>query len=84
MYRISFTSAAARDIRSLPHEVARRVVRAIEKLAENPRPNGVRKLEGSDPLYRIRVGDYRVIYDVRDDEIVVVVVRVRHRKDVYR
>lgn len=84
MYEIRFTPAAARDIRSLPHDVARRVVRAIDKLAEDPRPNGVRKLEGSDPLYRIRVGDYRVIYDIQDDELLVLVVRTRHRRDVYR
>lgn len=62
----------------------RRVLRAVEPLAHEPRPSGCRKLEGGDGAYRIRVGDYRVIYTVDDAILVVAIERVRHRGEVYR
>lgn len=74
---------AKKAIDALPPMMRRRVLLAIEQLAGEPRPSGVRKLEGSDE-YRIRVRDYRVIYEIEDAVLVVVVVRVDHRRDVYR
>ena len=56
----------------------------MDGLAKEPRPKGVKKLSGADDLYRIRVGDYRVVYQIRDDRLIVLVVRIGHRKDVYR
>jgi len=56
----------------------------MDALAINPRPKGVKKLTGLDSLYRIRTGDYRIVYQVRDDRLIVLVVRIGHRKDVYR
>jgi len=64
--------------------VQRRIVAAMEGLAADPRPPGCVKLQGEDELWRIRLGDYRVVYAVRDEKLMVLVVRVAHRKDVYR
>lgn len=61
-----------------------RLVEAIDKLAENPRPRGCKKLAGRYDLYRIRVGRYRVVYAIRDEVLVVVIVAIGHRRDVYR
>lgn len=82
-YRIDFTTAAARQVKKLPRPARERVLQLIEALAEDPRPHGARKLVGEETAWRIRVGDYRVIYDVFDDELTVTVVRAGHRRDVY-
>lgn len=84
MWRIEFTPRAVRDLGALPANDQRRIARAIDRLAEHPHPRGARKLQGADPLWRLRVGDHRVIYLVEHDRIVVTVVRVGHRRDVYR
>ena len=57
---------------------------AVEKLAKEPRPQGVRKLVGSDFTYRLRVGNYRIVYDVLDKKLIVEIIRVRHCKDAYK
>lgn len=85
-YTIEFTAAAARDIRKLARadrRMMRRIDAAIQALRDEPRPGGVRKLQGGTDEYRIRVGDYRVLYTIADDVLVICVVRVRDRKDVY-
>lgn len=80
-YNIEFTTAAAREFRKLPPEVQARIGKAIDKLGKDPRPDGVKKL--SDGTYRIRVGDYRVLYHVHDNDLLIIVVRIGNRKDVY-
>ena len=82
--RIEFARSATKDLRAIDRQWIPRIMAAIESLAEDPRPVGCKKPAGSEHTYRIRVGDYRVIYDIRDGELVVFVVRVRHRRDVYR
>jgi mRNA interferase RelE/StbE len=62
----------------------RRLTQCMRKLGENPRPPGCVKLAGPDPLYRIRSGDYRIIYQIRDSELLVVVVAIGHRREIYR
>ena len=62
----------------------RRVIKAVEALADAPRPSGCKKLQGSEDTYRIRVGDYRVIYSVDDSILIVAIERIRHRREVYR
>ncbi len=84
MYRIVLERNAERDLRRLPTEMHERVIAGIRGLAANPRPPGCRKLTGSQNDWRIRVGDYRVVYEVADDIRVVRVNRVRHRREVYR
>lgn len=83
-YRIEFTPAADRDFRSLPQDAQRRLRPKIDALAGNPRPRGVEALAGGRDLHRIRVGHYRIVYQIRDEVLVVVLVRIRHRRDVYR
>ena len=83
-YRIEFTPAAVRQLGSLPVKVQHRVSTKIEALATDPRPAGCRKLKGADDIYRVRVGDYRMLYQVRDDVLLVLVVSVRKRGEVYK
>jgi len=83
-YRVTFARSARKELQSLDQQVARRVFSRIRSLAEDPRPAGCRKLKGADALWRIRVGDYRVLYSVNDDESWVDVIAVRHRRDAYR
>lgn len=83
-YRLEITPAAARDLASLPRDARRRVDAAILALADNPHPPGVKKLRGAEDLYRVRVGDYRVIYSVGHARLIVLVVRIGHRREIYR
>ena len=83
-YTVRFASTATRDFRRLPVQIQDRVRFAIRRLAVNPRPPGVRKLSGNAADYRIRVGQYRVLYDIHDAEILVYIVRIGHRREVYR
>jgi len=71
-------------MKKLSADILKRVIKALVKLEQEPRPPGVKKLSGEDELYRIRVGDYRIVYQIRDNELVVLVVRVAHRREVYR
>jgi mRNA interferase RelE/StbE len=83
-YTIKFSPHAARAFRKLPRSVQGRMHGAIEPLKENPRPQGAEMLKGSDNTYRIRVGDYRILYEIRDQELVVYVIETAHRREVYR
>jgi mRNA interferase RelE/StbE len=83
-YRVEIKASAVKEIEALPRRDQRRVVSAIEALADDPRPAGARKLVGGDDAFRVRMGDYRIIYQVRDDVLIVYIVRVGHRRDVYR
>lgn len=82
-HRIEFTKAAARQIRKLPASVGRRVLAKIESLQDDPRPPGARKLVGEDGAWRVRVGDYRVIYEILDKNLVVTIVAAGHRREIY-
>ena len=84
LYTIRLAMSAARALQKLSPAVRVRLGRAIDGLAENPFPPGVRKLKGEGHTHRICVGDYRVIYDVLQEAVVVLVLRVGHRKDIYR
>jgi len=84
IYTIEWRPPARKEARKLDPTVRRRVIAAVEKLADNPRPAGSIPLVGSPGWSRIRVGDYRVIYDIQDSALVVLVLRVGGRGDVYR
>jgi mRNA interferase RelE/StbE len=83
-YAVNFRRSAEKDLRRLAASVQRRVIRAIEGLAREPRPAGCRKLVGSDDAFRIRVGDYRVIDTVDDVVFIVAIESVRPRREAYR
>ena len=82
-YRVEFTSAAARQVKRLPRPARDKVLSAIARLGEDPRPHGATKLVGEQTAWRVRVGDYRVIYDVDDALLTVTVVRAVHRREDY-
>ena len=84
MYRVLVERAAEKDLRKLPLEMRSRVADTLRDLAKDPRPIGSRKLVGTKHDWRIRVGVYRVIYEIADPTRVVRVYRVRHRREVYR
>jgi mRNA interferase RelE/StbE len=83
-YTIEFRPAARRDLKALPREILQRISKKIDSLADAPRPPGVEKLSGSEDSYRVRVGDYRILYEIRDEVLLVIIVRVRHRREAYR
>ena len=83
-YAITFTSSADRSLRRLDEELQRRIVTKVNALAIDPRPPGALKMAGGLPLWRIRIGSYRMINEIHDDQLVVLVLRVSHRKDAYR
>jgi mRNA interferase RelE/StbE len=82
-YSVELTGAAAKQVRKLETRVRVRVLAAIASLAEEPRPAGAKKLVGERDAWRIRIGDHRVIYDIHDGVVEVVVFRVAHRREVY-
>ena len=83
-HSIVFARSARKELQNLDPQVARRILKQIEALVANPRPTGVVKLEGASDLWRIRVGEWRVVYRVSDRDRLVDVVAVRHRRDAYR
>jgi len=83
-YDIDLTTSARKDLLALGDDVYARVAAAIDGLEDNPRPHGARKLRGGEYAWRLRVGNYRVLYEVDDQRFAVTIYRVRHRRDVYR
>ncbi len=82
-YEVRLAPAAVRQLRKLDPPGRRRVQAAIDLLAEDPRPPGARQLVGGAGEWRVRTGDFRIIYDIRDGELLVLIVKVGHRRDVY-
>lgn len=83
-YTVQVRNSLKKDVKKIPAKILQEIYRIIEQLAKNPRGEGVQKIKGSDNLYRIRVGDYRVIFEIDDKEKTVLIVYIRHRKDAYR
>ena len=84
-YRLIIKRTAAKELAGIPGKKDRqRLVERIRKLADEPRPAGAEKLSGTRDKYRIRQGDYRVLYEIQDDALIVYVVKIAHRRDVYR
>ena len=83
-YSILLRPAAIRDLKSLPPGIRSRIEKAIDRLVDDPRPSGARKLVGFDDEWRLRVGDYRVLYIIKDPERQVVIARVAHRREAFR
>jgi mRNA interferase RelE/StbE len=83
-YEVEVSRTAEKQLRKLARADQVRVIAAIQKLAVDPRPQGCRKLAGYDDVFRIRVGTYRVIYSITDRRLQIIVLKVGHRKDIYR
>lgn len=83
-YEVEISEAAKDFLKTISKADAKRIGKKIDNLVENPRPNGVEKLSGEENIYRIRSGDYRVIYQIEDKILYILVLKVGHRKEVYR
>ena len=83
-YRIEVSATAERQIKKLGREDQIRVIRAVQTLANEPRPSGCRKLQGYDDVYRIRIGRYRALYSIDGRRVIITVLKGAHRRDVYR
>jgi len=83
-YRLEITPQALRQLQAFPAAVQRRLRPRIDALADDPRPRGSEKLQGHERRYRLRVGDYHVIYEVQDDVLLVLVIRLGHRPPLHR
>ncbi len=83
-YKIEFAKQAAKQFKALPRQEQQRLKTKIDNLEIDPRPPGVVKLSGEKNLYRIRVGNYRIIYSIQDSRLLILIVKIGHRKDVYR
>ena len=84
MYQVKVAEDAARFIRKQDKHIQHQIINSIRGLAQNPRPQGYKKLQGCKELYRIRSGNYRIAYTIREKTLLVFVVRVAHRKNIYR
>lgn len=82
-YELVFKRSVAKDLRSFPKQDVKRIMHRISALADNPRPAGCEKLSGEEK-YRVRQGAYRIVYQIEDEKLIVLVVRIGHRRDVYR
>ena len=82
-YYVAFASSAEKELKKLPGQLIARLIPRLEDLASNPRPSGCKKLRGGDGEWRIRAGDYRVVYTINDAKLLVEVTRIRHRSEVY-
>ena len=83
-YKIEFAKQAAKQFKALPRQEQQRLKTKIDNLEIDPLPPGVVKLSGEKNLYRIRVGNYRIIYSIQDSRLLILIVKIGHRKDVYR
>lgn len=83
-FSLRWRTSTRKDLRRLPREDVSRIIAAAAKLADDPLPHGSEKLTGSERTYRVRVGDFRIVYELLRDANIVEIQRVRHRKDVYR
>jgi mRNA interferase RelE/StbE len=83
-YRIEISPAAVSQFRKLTKVIQRQLKPHIDALADNPRPSSVEKLRGATDQYRIRVGDYRIIYQIQDQALIILVLKIGHRRDIYR
>ncbi|HLL88252.1 MAG TPA: type II toxin-antitoxin system RelE/ParE family toxin [Tepidisphaeraceae bacterium] len=83
-YEIEYAPSAERQVRKLPRDVQVRVLQKVDQLASHPRPSGCKRLVGRTEMWRVRIGDYRVVYRIDDDREFLIITVVGHRRDVYR
>ena len=83
-YQVNWRRSTKKDLRRISQVDVVRILNVVETLSDEPRPVGCKKMSGSECAYRLRVGDYRIIYEVYDDTIIIEVIKVGHRRDVYK
>lgn len=83
-YTVELSDHAKRDLAALSPDIQIRIVKALRKLEGNPRPSGIKQLKGDGSAYRLRVGDYRALYEIHEQRLLVLVIKIGHRREVYR
>jgi mRNA interferase RelE/StbE len=83
-YKIEWKNSAKKELKRLPRQVIAKVISAVEKLPNNLCPIGSKKLVGTEHTYRLRTGDYRIVYSIQNDRLIIEIIRVAHRKDIYK
>jgi mRNA interferase RelE/StbE len=83
-YKIEWKQSAKKELKKLDKQIVPRILQAVENLADNPYSSGSKKLIGSDSIYRIRVGDYRIVYNIKSSVLVIEIIKVGHRREIYR
>jgi mRNA interferase RelE/StbE len=84
IYKVFISSSAEKSLKSLPSQDQRRIAAVVSSFAIEPLPIGTKKMHGFENTYRVRVGNYRIIYEIRNKEVTVIVLKIGHRKDIYR
>ena len=83
-YKIEWKQSAKKELKKLDKQIIPRILQAVENLADNPYSSGSKKLIGSDSIYRIRVGDYRIVYNIKLSVVIIEIIKVGHRREIYR
>jgi len=83
-FRIEFTKSAAKALMAIPRKDQKWIARKIERLAQNPPAPAKTKMKGNNPFHRVRVGDYRIIYEIQNEILLILILKIGHRKEVYR
>jgi mRNA interferase RelE/StbE len=84
LYDVHWKESAKKELKNLDKQIIKRLLENITQLAENPRPLTCKKLQGADNLYRVRVGDYRVVFSIDDKVLIIEIIRVGHRRKIYQ
>ena len=83
-YKIEWKQSAKKELKKLDKQIIPRILQAVKNLADNPYSSGSKKLIGSDSIYRIRVGDYRIVYNIKSSVLTIEIIKVGHRREIYR
>ncbi len=83
-YRIEIKRSAAKALKKIPKHDQKRISEKIDNLAENPPNPDTTKMKGNNPFHKIRIGDYRIVYEIQDDVLLILIIKIGHRKDIYR
>jgi mRNA interferase RelE/StbE len=83
-YRIVFKKSAAKSLTKIPKTDQKRIAEKIDSLAEGPPNQDTTKMKGNNPFHRVRVGDYRIIYEIQNEVLIILIVKIGHRRDIYR
>ena len=84
LYKIEWKHSAKKELKKLDKQIVPRILQAVENLANNPYSSGSKKLIGSDSIYRIRVGNYRIVYNLKSSVLIIEIIKVGHRREIYR
>ncbi len=83
-YNIVWKRTAVKELKKIDKSIIKRIINSVEKLSNNPYPKGCRKLKGAEFTYRLRIGNYRIVYSIQQSELIIEIVKIGHRKKIYK